>query len=77
MEVGNRTIRVDGEANVSRPSAPYFVFSGSIRSWRPPHENDPLTEQDRQKILRAIRDYFDEKEMAYIVDPTDDEYHSS
>lgn len=76
VELGGRTVRVSGEANIARPEAPYFVFSDTIRAWLPPHERDPLSADDRSAILAAIRAYLEAKSTAYVFDPTDEQYRT-
>jgi hypothetical protein len=76
VRVGIRSTRVDGEANIGRTLAPYFVYSDSIRQWLPPHEQDPLSAEDNKAILDAICLYLEQKGMAYVVNPTDDQYRT-
>jgi len=76
VQVGNRTVNVSGDAVILRPEAAYFVYSGSIRVWQPPHEHDELSPQDREEVLRAIREYMEGHTMSYVIDPTDEQYRS-
>ncbi len=76
VQVGSRTVNVGGEALILRPEAPYFVYSESIRAWQPPHEHDELSPQDREEVLRAIREYMEGHTMSYVIDPTDEQYRS-
>lgn len=76
VQVGSRTVNVSGEALILRPEAPYFVYSESIRAWQPPHEHDELSPQDRDEVLRAIREYMEGHTMSYVIDPTDEQYRS-
>jgi hypothetical protein len=76
VEIGNRIVTVGGDALVLRPEAPYFVYSGSIRAWQPPHEHEPFSADDRDEVLRAIREYMDRHSMSYVIDPTDEQYRS-
>jgi hypothetical protein len=76
VQVGHRRVQVGGEANVTKPQAPYFVFSDTIRGWQAPHEHDAMSADDKESILRAIREHFEQKGMSYIVDPTDEQYRS-
>jgi hypothetical protein len=76
VQVGSRTVNVGGEALILRPEAPYFVYSESIRAWQPPHEREPFSPQDREEVLRAIREYMESRQMSYVVDPTDEQYRS-
>jgi hypothetical protein len=69
VQVGNRTVNVGGDALILRPEAPYFVYSGSIRAWQPPHEREPFSPQDREEVLRAIREYMESHTMSYVIDP--------
>jgi hypothetical protein len=59
-----------------RPEAPYFVYSESIRAWQPPHDREPFSPQDREEVLRAIREYMEGHTMSYVIDPTDEQYRS-
>lgn len=75
--VGNRRLRVGGEANIEKPQAPYFVFSDTIVAWEPPHDHEAISIEDKELIVRAIREHLETKGMAYIIDPTDAQYRSS
>jgi hypothetical protein len=76
VQVGSRSVAVSGDAVITRPEAPYFVYSGSIRAWESPHEHERFSEQDREDVLRAIREYLESHNMSYVVDPTDEQYRS-
>jgi hypothetical protein len=76
VQVGSRSVAVSGDAVITRPEAPYFVYSGSIRAWESPHEHEHFSEQDREDVLRAIREYLEGHNMSYVVDPTDAQYRS-
>jgi len=76
VEVASRSVKVSGDAVITRPEAPYFVYSGSIRAWESPHEHEEFSAQDREDVLRAIREYMEHHHMSYVVDPTDEEYRS-
>ena len=77
VRVRSRSVKVGGEAVILRPAAPYFVFSGSIRAWQPPHEHEAFTAADRDEVLRAVRNYLERHNMSYVLDPTDEQYRSS
>jgi len=74
--LGSRIVKVSGDAIIDRPKAPYFVYSGSIAAWQPPHEHDRLSEHDKAVVLQAIRDHMDAKGTYYIIDPTDEQYRT-
>jgi hypothetical protein len=76
VQVGSRTVNVSGDAVITRPEAPYFVYSRSIRAWESPHDHEELSAHDRDDVLRAIREYLESHNMSYVVDPTDEEYRS-
>ena len=76
VQVGSRSVTVSGEAVIIRPEAPYFVYSASIRAWQSPHEHEEFSAQDRDHVLRAIREYMESHNMSYVVDPTDEQYRS-
>jgi hypothetical protein len=76
VQVGGRTVKVGGEALILRPEAPYFVFSEAIRAWQPPHEHEVFSAEDRDDVLRAVRDYMEKHNISYVVDPTDEQYRS-
>ena len=76
VQVGSRSVAVSGDAVITRPEAPYFVYSASIRAWESPHEHEELSAQDRDDVLRAIREYMESHHMSYVVDPTDAQYRS-
>jgi len=33
----------------------YAVYENSIKAWRPPHANEEITAEDRQRIIDDIR----------------------
>jgi hypothetical protein len=76
VQVGSRSVNVSGDAIIGRPEAPYFVYSASIQAWQSPHENEELSVQDREDVLRAIREYLDSRHAFYVVDPTDEQYRT-
>jgi hypothetical protein len=76
VQVGSRSVAVSGDAVITRPKAPYFVYSASIRAWESPHEHEELSAQDRDDVLRAIREYLESHNTSYVVDPTDEQYRS-
>ena len=76
VQVGSRSVAVSGDAVITRPEAAYFVYSASIRAWESPHEHEELSAQDRDDVLRAIREYMESHHMSYVVDPTDAQYRS-
>jgi hypothetical protein len=76
VELGGRVVRVEGEAHLPRPEAPYFVFSNSIRAFQPPHASDPLSDEDRAAVLDAIRAHLEARKTAYVIDPTDEQYRT-
>ena len=47
-----RTVFVDSEV-LAAPDA-MVAYANSITSWDPPHESEPLTEADRDRILGNI-----------------------
>lgn len=66
---GERTCFVDSEVLAIPAIA---VWPSGIRSWDPPHAEEPLTDDDRQKILRNIADAFASQEWGLqVIDPSD------
>jgi Immunity protein 74 len=51
-----RTMFIDSEA-LATPNA-MALYRGSIRAWDPPHENDLLSDKDRNGIIDKIRRAF-------------------
>jgi hypothetical protein len=50
-----RSCLVDSEVLATPAIA---VWAGGIRSWDPPHANDPLSDDDRRRILQNIAEAF-------------------
>jgi Immunity protein 74 len=50
-----RSCFVESEV-LARPAI--AVWASGIRSWDPPHAEDPLTDDDRRRILKNIADAF-------------------
>jgi hypothetical protein len=48
---GNRQAVVEVE-----PGNGLAVYAQSIREWSPPHDDDPFTASDRQRILTRVLD---------------------
>jgi hypothetical protein len=76
VTLGDRSVKVSGEANIGRPEAPYFVFLESIHAWQEPHEHEELSVHERDEVARAIREHMESHHMAYVFDPTDEQYRS-
>jgi hypothetical protein len=51
----SRSCFVDSEVLASAAIA---VYVKGIRGWDPPHDDDPLTDDDRRRILENITDAF-------------------
>ena len=48
------------------------VWPGGIRRWDPPHADDPLTDDDRRRILQNVADAFASQDWGLeIVDHRD------
>ena len=54
---GDRSLLIDSE--VLAPPKTMAVLARSIRAWEPPHEADPVTADDRARILDNVRRAFD------------------
>jgi hypothetical protein len=52
------------------------VYSASITAWQPPHEDDSVTQHDKEVVLQAIRDHMEREGMYYVIDPTDEQYRT-
>ena len=53
---GDRTMFIDSEV-LAGPSG-MVVYRDSIIRWDPPHEDEKITEADRERILENIRKVF-------------------
>jgi hypothetical protein len=59
-----RSCSVDSEVLATPAIA---VWPSGIRRWDPPHEDDPLTDEDRRRILQNIADAFASQEWGLRV----------
>jgi hypothetical protein len=50
---GDRTMRIDSEV-LAKPGA-MAIWSRSIRHWEPPHDTQPVTDEDRRRVVENIR----------------------
>jgi hypothetical protein len=50
---GDKSAFVDSE--VLAAGQGIALFRDSIKAWRPPHENEPITEKERDQIVENIR----------------------
>jgi len=64
MTVGNRQITIQGEAYERGYGSPDFVaYLSSLKTWDPPHDQTPLDEQTRQKIVKGLKEKIAERQM--------------
>ena len=54
VRVGDRIARVGGEAYFRGHGSPDFVAYRDSVSWDPPHDAEPVTAPDRERILAAL-----------------------
>lgn len=45
----------------------YAIYSGTAKYWSPPYDLEPVTEAERQAIVRAIGRYLDQSARTYEV----------
>ncbi len=55
---GNRKVKISMERLKGKPDR--VIYSDKLKSWLPPHENDPLSEELYQFILNMIVKHFEE-----------------
>lgn len=56
IEVEGREVTVQSEALLPGYGSPNFVIdSNSIKKWDPPHQDEPFTSQDRDKVLSTLQ----------------------
>ena len=66
---GERSCFVDSEVLATPAIA---VWPSGIRRWDPPHADDPLTDDDRRRILQNIADAFASQEWGLrLIDHRD------
>jgi hypothetical protein len=64
---GERSCSVDSEV-LATPTPPTIaVWPSGIRAWDPPHQDDPLTDEDRRRIFQNIAEAFASQEWALRV----------
>ena len=69
FECGDRSGTVDGEALVKTPGSPSFViYSNTFRNWKPPHQDDPVTEATRRAVMNDLLEGFRERGMTAEVE---------
>jgi hypothetical protein len=44
-----------------------FIGPASIKRWKPPFENEPVTEDVRKRVLERICKYFDAAKITYRI----------
>jgi|GEM_PF-6662587 hypothetical protein len=43
------------------------IYRSSVENWLPPHENEPLMEEDRERIIRCLCKYLDHSGWTYEI----------
>ena len=54
VRVGDRIARISGEAYLRGYGSPDFVAYRDSVHWEPPHDAEPVTVPDRERILAAL-----------------------
>lgn len=65
LQEGNRRVRIYAELMSGPPDR--SIYAKSIIRWLPPHENEPLNDEDRQRILEKTCRYFDMRKISYEI----------
>ena len=42
------------------------IYAGYMSQWKPPHDSEPVTNEDRTRIIENIRELF--KDLGYEID---------
>jgi len=54
---GNKTLTVEIEGGTNeKGNVEWDIYSTTMRGWLPPHQLEPLSYEDKQRILRNISD---------------------
>lgn len=59
IEYNGKTVKADGEMVVEG----FVAYKNTMKSWEPPHETDPFTEDDKAELITAVDDYCKDKEF--------------
>ena len=69
MQVGDRTVTIEGEAYIPGHGSPDFVvYENSIRKWDPPNEKIEIDEISKKKILNLLKNEMKRKKMSLEVE---------
>lgn len=69
MQVGDRTVTIEGEAHIPGHGSPDFVvYENSIRKWDPPNEKIEIDEISKKKILKLLKSEMKRKNMSFEVE---------
>lgn len=44
------------------------IYASQVRMWEPPHENDPFTQEDRERVVSMLTEYFDKSKTTYRIE---------
>jgi len=61
----HRSTQIYAELLTGNPDR--LIDGSSIMKWLPPHENEPLTQEDRERILQKVSLYFDRFNETYEI----------
>jgi len=64
---GDRSIRYQVDME-SKPGPDRRIHKVLIQKWEPPHENDPLTNEDRDRIVARTCADFERQGLTYAIE---------
>jgi len=69
ISVGEKTVKVEGEAYAPGYGSPNFVaYANSIRKWDPPDDAVEIDNETKAEILRLLRAGMDERNMTIEIE---------
>lgn len=52
LKTEGKEMLIQGEINIDSPS--FNVYFGSIKNWKPPYENEPISHGLKYRIMKAL-----------------------
>ncbi len=69
MQVGDKTVTIEGEAYIPGHGSPDFVvYESSIRKWDPPNEKIEIDKSSKKKILKLLKSEMKRKNISFEVE---------
>lgn len=63
---GDRQLILVAERGLGDPQL--LIYASSVKRWLPPHENEEITDADRERILKKVCFFFDKSGKTYKIE---------